>query len=254
LDGAKTGLTVTPEALERDRAKYQKRSPQWKETDEDRELLQKFESNATHVRRPKSLGVFIMDTIFAQAKEESVRRMGEVRKLFDSWASGRDAIDHDVTAPWFEARRIAERYVVEEGCDRMQRDLQKIEKHVEEIYASHRQQLRAAPGSPAAPIRRGGAAFTDLPIEARQDRFRALSRRFVCAPKTEELLLDDREISRLKASCAYWYDSQQPKWSRFPWDVAMRELCAIKAHALGASKTVTIVFYERFSIKRTHRK
>jgi hypothetical protein len=253
LDGAKTGLTVTREAFERDRAQYQKRSPRWKETDEDRERLQKSESNDSNLRRPPTLGVFIMDTIAYQAKLECGRRTREVEKQFNL-QSGRDPIDQDITAPWFRAKKIAERCAVEEGSNRMLEDLAKIEKHVEAMYAQHRQQLRASSGSPDVAIRRDKAAFTDLPIEARQDKFRALSRSFVSAPRTDEVFMDDWQITRLRASCAYWYDSQQAKWSRFPWDVAMRELCAIKANALGTSKTVTADFYERFSLKLNRRK
>jgi len=67
--------------------------------------------------------------------------------------------------------------------------------------------------------------------------------------------MSEEEIARLRASYAYVYDSKQHErgagWSRFPWDVAMRELCAIKAQAVGRTKTVSEDFYARFYMKQS---
>ena len=63
----------------------------------------------------------------------------------------------------------------------------------------------------------------------------------------------------LAASYAYVYDWKMRSrssnhvgdgWSRFPWNVAFRELCQIKAAAVGPSKTVTTTFYENFKLAK----
>ena len=72
-------------------------------------------------------------------------------------------------------------------------------------------------------------------------------------PEEMEVYTDPEEIARLRPSYTYLHDMEmhkykEPKWSQFPFDVAARELCAIKAHALGASKTVTRGFYEKYKL------
>jgi len=101
--------------------------------------------------------------------------------------------------------------------------------------------------------RKKACAFTDLPIELRQDVLRASAKEFASKPRPEDVLFSEEEIARLRASYAYLLDSQQEKkgWSRFPWDVSMRELCAIKARALGPTKTVTENFYARYYMKQS---
>ena len=54
-------------------------------------------------------------------------------------------------------------------------------------------------------------------------------------------------LARYCASYAYKYDAEVSfgKWSRFPWNVAFREL---KASALGPYKAVTSNFYGQFKL------
>jgi len=65
--------------------------------------------------------------------------------------------------------------------------------------------------------------------------------------------MQDEEVARLRASYAYKYDHEVrfSGWTRFPWDVAMRELGAIKARATGRHKTIAGEFYDHFNMKHS---
>jgi RNA-dependent RNA polymerase len=166
-----------------------------------------------------------MDRISHFAKEERDRQLIPVMAAFNSF--DKVVVDAHLTEPWLNALKLADRFVEEEGCDRMKLDLTKIEDHVHELYDKHREQVNVK-NSPAKRDKR--APFSDLPIEVRQDKMRALSNEFLSKPRLEDVMMDEAQIRRLRASYAYLYDSQKTKtgWTRFPWDVAMRELCAIK--------------------------
>jgi hypothetical protein len=86
--------------------------------------------------------------------------------------------------------------------------------------------------------------FTNLPIRERQLKLRQESADFDDGPKDLDLF-DKTQVRRLRASYAYIYDHEfckstsQRKWSQWPWNVAMRELCDIKA----SSSSVDAVHY-----------
>ncbi len=150
-----------------------------------------------------------------------------------------------------------------------QRDLKRIEEHVKASYQVHANNKKAM----SSRLNRsksknsemgggGGADFTNCNIIDRQDVLRKSSKFFHEHPTPEEMevITDSEEIARLRASYAYMYDLEVHKygrdgkrrWSRFPFDVAARELCAIKANSLGPSKTVTCGFYEKYRmVKQT---
>jgi RNA-dependent RNA polymerase len=232
--------------LRKDVNKFQRRGPGWKETAEDKQKLLRRGSNEANLRRSGSMFqvTFIMDIIKSLAGMENDRYQ---RLIDEKFQDTRFPIaDADLIAPWLEIRAIADRVATEEGNDRKKRDLKRIEDHVQFMYNEHK--LQRQPTKKAPSDKR--AAFSDFRIEIRQEKLRQLSKEFFSIPCADELEFSERERARLLASYAYYYDSQQrKKWSRFPWDLAMRELCAIKAHKDGLSKTVSIDFYERFILK-----
>jgi RNA-dependent RNA polymerase len=69
----------------------------------------------------------------------------------------------------------------------------------------------------------------------------------------DELVFSEPETKRLLATCAYWHDAEHsksgPRWTPFPWDVAMRELGDIKARAGGLYKTLSSTFYDTMSVR-----
>jgi RNA-dependent RNA polymerase len=185
----------------------------------------KIDSGERNIGCPKrgvDLPIFIMDHLTKFAKQECANQIDKVEDHFGRCSV---VLDTDLIEPWLSAEKMADRFLSEEGSDRMKRDLKKISDHVSNVYNKHRAQLRQL----VSPKKKDGAQFTNRPIETRQDTLRALSKEFVSKPTPDEVLMDESQIRRARASYAYYYDYLQAEsWTRFPWDVAMSELCTIK--------------------------
>ncbi|KAG6846996.1 hypothetical protein H0H93_010704 [Arthromyces matolae] len=254
LDGAKNGLKIRKDAYDKDRNAYPASRLSWKETAKSTEEEGRSAAcrNEAFARRstdsPHVKGKFIMDILQSAAKKERDRILARIE---DPSLFGRrnNVSDPHLTEPWktaVEASGKGDPRVVKA----MKNDLQKIQHHVEELYQEHKDRRM--------PIQHEGKSrsFTSLPIEVRQDILRAFSKRFASYPTSADMEVhtDPALIARLRASYAFTYDLQQKassnSWSRFSWDLAMRDLCLIKANALGPSKTVTTGFYERFKMAR----
>ncbi|KZT10358.1 uncharacterized protein LAESUDRAFT_693936 [Laetiporus sulphureus 93-53] len=267
LDGSKSGVTVSPEKFMEHQKTFAHRAPEWKETDEDREAFRRSGTNAANLQRDKKkLGTFIMDTMCKEAQRAADKQFRKVEELFNGGAVKRD---DDLCAPWLCAvRRAAEASRRGQG-DFAQKELDTIKKHVEWVYESWRSlrnaeadEGRKGSGSGSKSKHHTKAAFTALPIEKRQDTLRELSRKFHSGPpvfgdsddESSEVLLhySAEDVRMLRASYAYIfdYDNSKRHWSRFPWDVSMRELCEIKARALGGTKMLRENFYARMTIAK----
>lgn len=248
LDGFKTGMTVREEVLKQDTKTYQKRPPTWKETEEERGRFYSSERNERNLQRPKQLGRFIMDELHKQAEEEGNHWLAKIESHFE--APSRCKLDEDLVAPWNKAIELSNRWATEENNTRMKRELEAIEQHVKTIYTDHRG-LLASPSKASRNSPKKAVPFTGQPIEVRQDIFRKLSRDFASFPPPGKFLMQEEEIARLRASFAYKYDHEKGYWTRFPWNVAMRELGAIKARASGRHKTIAGDFYDYFNMKHS---
>ena len=248
LDGFKTGTTVREEILKEDTKMYQKRPPKWKETDEERDRFHASGQNEQNLQRPNFLGRFIMDELHKQAEDEGNYWLAKIESHFE--APNRCKLDEDLVAPWNKAIELSNRWATEQNNTSMKQELEAIAKHVKEVYTDHRGSL-ASPSKGLRNSPKKAVPFTGQPIEVRQDTIRKLSKKFVSFPPPGKFLMQDEEIARLRASYAYKYDHETrcSNWSRFPWDVAMRELGAIKARATGRHKTVTGEFYDHFNMK-----
>ncbi|KIK68052.1 hypothetical protein GYMLUDRAFT_216523 [Collybiopsis luxurians FD-317 M1] len=236
LDGMKTGLKMKPEKWKEDIARYDKGAMAWKESDrKGRKGSTTARANNIMVERPRDFPPFIMDELQKYAKAKGDKEKAEVEKTYKRIPV---ALDQDLAAPWAEAKELAER-----GNDSMKQSLPLIEAHVSRMWQKHRQRLGKQPN---------GSQFTDLSIESRQDILRGLSREFASSADQKDCLVRQDELLRLKASYAYIYDFEKArtKWTRFPWDVAMGELSAIKARATGRSRTVAGNFYENFTLRK----
>ena len=245
LDGLKTGKTVRDEILKEDSQTYQKRPPKWKETEEDLNRYHASGQNEQNLQRPSHLGEFIMDELHKQAKEEGDHWLARIENHFESPNCGK--FDEDLMAPWNNAIKLSERWATEQNNTQMKYELQKIVEHVERVHADHRRSVAAPYKTPNSSPQKG-APFTELPIEEKQDTFRKISKLFVSFPPPGEFFMQDEEIARLRASYAYKHDKRMGG-TNFPWDVAMRELGAIKARATGRQKTVAGEFYDHFNMK-----
>ena len=197
-----------------------------------------------------------MDSIHETAKELEEEKKIHMDTFFNR--AGYSIVDPDLIAPWLDKEKMAEDFweTTGEMLPLWQFQRESIQSHVHIMSKRHKDAL--ADKAASASSRDGkGAAFTKLPIEERQDIMRSLSKEFASAPSAAEMFMSQEEIARLRASYAYYYDSyytdksrvHQEKWSRFPWSMAMGELCAIKARAVGPSKALVMDFYDRMSIK-----
>lgn len=249
LDGAKTGLKVSPHVLSKDRKEYAQKILEWKEFSKDPKEGSTDETNAARAK-PLAGRKFVMDIIQGYAKKQGEIQLSRVEQRMNACSAF--VADEELTGPWNEALIIAER---PQNRDRL-KDMNAIKMHVQRVYQKHRKQVNPAHGRRNVPTSpKKGAAFTDLPIETRQDELRALSKEFAAKPSPEDLVaITGTEAAVIKASYAYLYDTEQragagTKWTRFPWDMAMRELCAIKGRARGHWKALNGDFYERMMIK-----
>jgi len=246
-------MTVRAEVLKEDSKAYQKRSPEWKETDEERDQFHASRQNELNLQRPKGLGPFIMDELYDQAKGEMDFWLARIEDRFET--QNRWNPDEDLVAPWDQAIKSSKRLVTEEKSTWMKRELDEIAKHVRSVYEDHRISFspkKARSSQKPSSSLKSSVPFTELPIEARQDAIRKLSKQFVSFPPPGKFLMEDERIARLRASYAYKYDCERQfikSAGSFPWDVAMRELGTIKAQATGGHKTVAGEFYDHFNIK-----
>ncbi|OSD08147.1 hypothetical protein PYCCODRAFT_1430316 [Trametes coccinea BRFM310] len=259
LDGLKTGVSVDPEAFARHRDKWSTGALLWKsEKSDDNRILKRPSGSST-----ESLPPFIMDELQKHVKAacnqllaRMEQKLGHPRQDEGACRSCREdhvgckRCDADLVQPWLSAIARA-RQLDAAGQSGMWAELQQIKRHVQEMHENTKDfsssRSGSGSGSGSGPSSAGHTAknrnkawFTALPIEKRQDILREQSKKFHASP---EGLLYIQDPTVVKASYAYFYDHQVKGWSRFPWNVAARALCEIKAKALGPSKTITGDFY-----------
>ncbi|KAI8969425.1 RNA dependent RNA polymerase-domain-containing protein [Trametes punicea] len=255
LDGLKTGVSVDPQAFATHRKKWGAGMLLWKSDDSMDGLI---------IKRPQSpsLPPFIMDILRRHVKIACDKQLGHMEKklglpyqdtgscsLCKEDRVGCALCDQDLVQPWLHARLQA-RELLSHGQPGMWGELLQIKDHVEKMHREAN--LKKAGGKTGLGVAttpagrsRNKARFTELPIEKRQDILREQSKLFHAAPHT---LLYFGDPTLIKASYAYFYDHQVKGWSRFPWNVATRALCEIKAKALGTSKTISGDFYQGMAV------
>lgn len=244
MDSAKTGHKIRRETHRYDIEANLTRGPEWKEwTKKSKKSTTYDQSNLAYLQRKSELGPCVMETLKNAAKSAQDTLLTEMDNIFSNLKFGEDP-DPDLLQPWNEAVAKAEKLVSSVNDSSARKDLDRIAIHVQDMYKAHRTSI--------------SGTFTDKRIETRQDTLRDLSKRFSASPRPEEMntMMDEAYISRLRASYAYHYDADKrvdrttgsPGWTRFPWDMAMRELCHIKARALGPHKAITNDFYEHSKI------
>ena len=217
--------------LKSDRERYKfYLKPAW--TTEDKPRPQSDPRNVVPIPRRRGLGPFIMDRF-----SEHVRQVvSTAKKKFETriWDMGEPVPDPVLLAPY--QSRMDDLRTYESNAQghpnsyvyaiTLRRELDALRKHVDGVYAKW--------------VKWTGKLFTDLSIETRQDRLRALSKEFVRDPHLEVgmgyvALRTLNERMEFKASYAYHTYVRK----RFPWDVATSTLCKLKAASVpGISRTV----------------
>ncbi|KAF9244585.1 RNA dependent RNA polymerase-domain-containing protein [Melanogaster broomeanus] len=229
LDGAKSGISVLPEVVQKDSQKFQKRAPLWKETIEEA----RHESNELNVARPASLSSFVMDTIFIEARDARDMKLFQMEHTFPK-VKFKDA---SLLGPWNDTEERIRRLRMQDQnhATRMTMELSRVQVHVEEMCEEYKGSITKE--------------FTGFRIERRQDILRQLAHKFAKSPDPSSFLcFSADELSRLKASYAYKIGDLN---GRFAFSLAMRELGYIKARSLGPTKTVQLGFYDRFVVKQS---
>lgn len=227
--------------LKRDRERYQwYLKPAW--TTEDKPQAQSSMKNLTPIPRGKGLGTFVMDKLAEQVRQV----VGAAkRKIETTLQDLRVPVpDPALLLPHRSCLDDLEEYegnVTEHPeCDiyatALRRELNALKKHVDDVHTKW--------------TKGTGKNFTDLAIEKRQDRLRALSKEFARDPQLNVsigyvALRTHNERMEFKASYAYYKHPRQ----RFAWDVAMSTLCKLKATSTpGISRTVVQYMHDAMKV------
>lgn len=250
LDGAKTGKTILAERYLQDRnnRKYGSHCvPEWKAAQDN--LMHQ------HPLSRQGLPTFVMDVLKAAMDEASSTQFRRIDAQFSALPRIKDT---DLVAPWQEAEASAQELLSRpephaQTVGRAQQDaLDALKRHVVQVYELSIKLMKPGPARAAEKGKK--AAFTGRSIELRQDQLRHVSREFASGPDREVTaagLMSEDEVARLRASYAYVYDwGRKPGGSRFPWNVAMRDLGAIKLRARRDLKPISQDFYEKMMMRR----
>jgi RNA-dependent RNA polymerase len=241
LDSPKTGLKIVDSVLKKDRERYQRYlKPAW--TMEDKVQARSNPKNLVSIPRGKGLGPFIMDILAEQVRQV----VGAAKRKVEMTLRGLHIPTPDpaLLAPHQSRLADLEEYeskvVKHPECriyaTTLRRELDALKKHVDDVHGKW--------------TKATGKSFTDLPIETRQDRLRALSKEFARDPHLEvgigyvALRTRDERVE-FKASYAYYKHPRQ----RFPWDVATSTLCRLKATSTpGISRTVVQYMHDAMKV------
>ncbi|KAJ6486858.1 RNA dependent RNA polymerase-domain-containing protein [Mycena sanguinolenta] len=247
LDSPKTGFNLKAETRTDDAKQYgHLRGPAWKNHVKDASgaalnvplLQRKVDPTNPSLARP-----FIMDVLTAAALSQKDTWLKDAEALFRPFEQQDVVLDADLQQPWHDFGNFVNQRIWDKD-KKPKSDMTVIGEHVKEMSRRHSEEIKSGD-------------FTDHAIEIRQDKLRALSHDFAAKPTPNDLstIFDPVLIARLRASYAYIHDHhihgwKDPNlaWSRFPWNVALGDLCKIKADALGPHRAVTMTFYERFKL------
>ena len=207
--------------LKRDRERYRwNLKPAW--TTEDRSQALTSITNMVPVPRGEGLDVFIMDELSRQVHKivRAAKRKIELTLQNLNPLTPDPALLAPYQSRVGDLREYENKIVEYSECGiyaiTLYRELDALKKHVDGVHVKW--------------TKATGKTFTDLPIETRQDRLRALSKEFAKDPQLEVgigyvALRTFDERMEFKASYAYYKHPRQ----RFPWDVATSTLCKLKA-------------------------
>ena len=225
--------------LKSDRDRYRLYlKPAWTE---DKPRAQSNSRNIAPIPRGRGLHPFIMDKFADQVRQV----VSAARRKLDATLTTLVAVpDPALLAPHRSRMDDLQRY--EDDVRRhpefvthaltLRRELDALKRHVDDVYAKW--------------TRATGRPFTELAIETRQDRLRALSKEFARDPHltvgTGYIALRSPD-ERMEFKASYAYGKHPHK--RFPWDVATGTLCRLKAASSpGISRTVVQYVHDAMKV------
>ncbi|KZT61949.1 hypothetical protein CALCODRAFT_303732 [Calocera cornea HHB12733] len=253
LDGAKSGLRVEPDVEKAFRAEFARLyPPEWKMAEE----IQKPNFKCD----PKKRGQVVKeDFIMEQLRIEGEKLYKEhldayVKKCMEI----KPEIDPDLAAPWESFKRTGDE-IGANSKEIIKAEVKAIEKHVKLIWAQHQEALRRRKDN------KDGAehGFASLHITTRQDLLRGVSAAFAAGPPADTVpfLTSTRQLETVRASAAYyldWHLNKDPRngpadrGTDFPFTVAMRALCGIKAQARGTGTGFKVLTQDTYDAMTLH--
>lgn len=227
--------------LKKDRERYQRyHKPAW--TTEDKAPTLTNSNNTIPVPRGEGLDQFIMDKLSKQVHD----MVGAAKRKIELTLQNLSPPTPDPALLAPHQSRVNDLHEYESKAARypecniyattLHRELDALKNHVDAVHAKW--------------TRGNGRNFTDLPIETRQDRLRALSKEFARDPQLEVgigyvALRTFEARMEFKASYAYYQHPRQ----RFPWDVATSTLCELKAASTpGVSRMVVQYMHDAMKV------
>ena len=227
--------------LRSDRERYQwYLKPTW--TTENKPQALSNTKNLVSVPRGRGLGLFIMDELAEQVRLV----VGAAKRKIEMTLQGLGIPTPDpaLLAPHKSRLDDLKEYEDEVAkhpecsiyATTLRRELDALKEHVDGVHTKWTKST--------------GKNFTELSIETRQDRLRALSKEFARDPQLEVgigyvALRTRDERMEFKASYAYHKHPRQ----RFPWDVATSTLCKLKAASTpGISRTVVQYMHDAMRV------
>ncbi|KDQ17270.1 hypothetical protein BOTBODRAFT_156039 [Botryobasidium botryosum FD-172 SS1] len=247
LDGAKTGFKIKEEVRAKDALFLRKYgSLGWKESDEDAQS-KAIGGEVKYCRRPPELGTFVMDAIKGAARALKGEKLRALERTCQD--VHKKSLDVDLLAPFKDAQKRTEL----SGIPAMVEELGWIKDQVVKSRDDHRNSIKGSASSRSSSWGEASrVSFTDMRIEGRQDLLRRLSTSYHASLAERELVFFSMpEVKRIAASYAYELCGKAREYYRFPWDVACRDLCAIKASANGQPySTFTSRFADKMVVHR----
>ncbi|VDC03109.1 unnamed protein product [Peniophora sp. CBMAI 1063] len=256
LDGTKSGLTVRPDVLRDDMKRYRtSQYPAWKIRLNSLRNPRKTSDNNPYLKRDvEKLGAFILTRLDDIIHKESNLQLARAEGCF----KGLDKVtkpDADLTKAYNEALARANKRFSEKKDSTMLEELEKLQDIVRKAFEAHAQAKEAA--RPQQNGKRGkDHSFTNLSIEKRQDILRAISVQLDSYPDPKNCDLECfsyEEAVRVRASYAYHYayvHKRPSNPSRFPFDVAMRELCLAKARSRPGWHAVASHIHDAMRVRK----
>jgi RNA-dependent RNA polymerase len=244
MDSRKTGIRIKDEVLQEDKRYWSLfEEPYWRRQQLDRDA----KSPRPFVRNNKPLtprnGITpILDELVLRGVDELNSAMIRLESIIQPKEAGVSDLffngngkDPDLLRPWETARQDLSK---RDDCGEIQGVIKRCFDQLKSLNVDTKRKLCSA--------------------RVRTTRLRAICREFAANPPLEQLFSfrSEEELRMVKASCAYEFDialtARGGDERGFPWIMAMRDLCSMKARAISGGDTITIPHSVRDRLE-THR-
>ncbi|PVF94320.1 hypothetical protein CPB86DRAFT_740750 [Serendipita vermifera] len=242
MDSKKSGYRILPEIVKAEKLYWSRfDEPEWRQRQMETTAKGKGTNQINRANskslKSKATRMSILDQLTDASDTQIDNAMGQLMETLDTTDTKSDfhfignGMDRDLSKPWEEAMAWAK------GDMSREREIQAIRTMVK----NSQKELRAI-----------NSQFAKKSITGKQrtQEIRDLCQRFGEEPPIEEVpsfgtpVSGGETLRLVKASCAYYFDMTDTRRggseNGFPWILAMKDLCAIKARALSGDDTFTM--------------